>query len=515
MKRNIQCLLIAFLLLALCTLSACKDKYTVTFQNEEGEVYQTVVVVEGDKIEKPTNPIKEGHTFLNWIYNEENWNFEENIVSENMTLTALFLVNKYTITFDTNGGSDIESITDFYQNPIVKPEDPTKEGYIFMGWDQEIPTLMPSTDMTIKAIWYRDIMLACVGPLSGAASMYGQMVKRGIELAIEEINNAGGVNVNGVMTKIQIADFLDDQMDSSKAANALKTLMNQDIDMVIGAVTSGASEGLISEAIKYDVPVITPSASADSLTVGINGDAREERFNIFRACNNDSYQAKFMAQYAKKAGYNKVYVLCNEDDDYSVNLKNAFIKESELQGIEVLVKEYNDSVIDFTSYWTEIINQGYQCVYIPDYSYNVYKIIKTGYTKGYQGVCYGSDGWDGLLYELRSSDDYKFLEKCFYTSPFYSASESENVKKFVEAYMNKYSEVPHSFAAFGYDAIYIAKQAIEAAGSTDYEKVIEALTSSTFKSLVTANKDIKFVNGNPESNPFIITFKDGKEVEVK
>ena len=178
MKKNIRCLLIVFLLLTLCTLFACKEKYTVTFQNEEGEVYQTVVVIEGEKIEKPTNPTKEGHTFFNWIYNEENWNFEENIVSENMTLTALFLVNKYTITFDTNGGSDIESITDFYQNPIVKPEDPIKEGYIFMGWDQEIPTHMPSTDMTIKAIWYRDIMLACVGPLSGAASIYGQMVKK-------------------------------------------------------------------------------------------------------------------------------------------------------------------------------------------------------------------------------------------------------------------------------------------------------------------------------------------------
>ena len=148
----------------------------------------------------------------------------------------MFLLNKYTITFDTNGGSDIESITDFYKNPIVMPEDPIKEGYIFMGWDQEIPTHMPSTNMTIKAIWYRDIMLACVGPLSGAASMYGQMVKRGIELAIEEINNAGGVNVNGVMTKIQIANFIDDQMDASKAANALKTLMNQDIDMVIGVL---------------------------------------------------------------------------------------------------------------------------------------------------------------------------------------------------------------------------------------------------------------------------------------
>ena len=515
MKRNITFILILFLFLSIVTLCGCKPKYTVVFQNGEGEVYQTVVVIEGEKIEKPIEPIKEGYTFLSWTYNNKNWDFENDVVSENLTLTSLFLINQYTITFDTCGGSAIEAITDYYNNPIEKPDDPIREGYIFIGWDQEIPTNMPSKDMTIKAIWNRDIMLACVGPLSGAASMYGQVVKKGIELAVEEINNAGGVNLNGVMTKIKIADFLDDQMDASKAANALKTLMDQDIDIVIGSVTSGATEGLIREAIKYDVPVITPSGTADQLTIGEGGNEREGRYNIFRACNNDSYQAEYMAQYAKKAGYNKVYVLYNEDYDYSISLKNAFVLEAEVQGIELVVKEYNDSVRNFSSYWTEIIDEGYQCVYIPDYSDNVYNIIKTGYTNGYQGVCYGSDGWDGLLFELRSSDDYNFLEKCFYTSPFYSSSESEAVKKFVEAYKNKYNEIPSAFAAYGYDAIYIAKQAIEQASSTEYEKVIEALTTSTFKGLVTTNKDIKFVNGNPESNPFVVTFKDGKEVEAK
>ena len=517
MKKNTLYILILFLLLAMFTLFACYlfEKYTVTFQNEEGEVYQTVVVIEGEKIIKPEDPSKEGYTFLNWVYNGENWIFSDYTVSDNMTLTAKFLINKYTITFDTDGGTTIETITDYYQNPIVKPEDPTREGYIFMGWEPEIPANMPSMDMTIKAIWYRPIMLGCVGPLSGAASMYGQMVKKGIELAVEEINKAGGVNVNGVMTEIQIADFIDDQMDFSKAANALKTLMNSNVDMVIGAVSSAATEGLISEAIKYDVPVISPSGTADQLTVGQEGNEREERYNIFRACNNDSYQAKYMAQYAKQAGYNKVYVLYNNEEDYSNSLKDEFILEAKSQGIEVVVGEYNDSERDFSSLWTSIINEGYQCVYIPDYYYNVYNVLKAGYTKGYQGVCYGSDGWDGLIYEIRSTDDYKFLEKCFYTSPFHSASESETVKKFVEAYKNKYNEIPSAFAAYGYDAIYIAKQAIEKAGSTEYDKVIEALTNSTFKGLVTTNKDIKFVNGNPESNPFIITFKDGKEVEAK
>ena len=360
------------------------------------------------------------------------------------------------------------------------------------------------------------IKLGSSGPLSGEASIYGQSVKKGLELAVEEINNAGGVNVNGKMMKLELIDFVNDEADAGKAATALTKLVSKKVDVVVGAVTSGATEGLINEAVKYGVPVITPSGTADKLTVGEDGNQRDQRTNVFRACFYDSYQGKFMAKYTKDAGYAKAYVLFNNDDAYSVGLKDAYVAEAATQGVEVVAVGYPKTTTDFSSYWAPVLAGEYQCVYLPDYYENVYNILKTGYAAGYQGVCYGGDGWDGVIQQVKDGDDVSFLENCFYTNHYFGGSESTAVKKFIEAYKAKYNgEDPVSFAALAYDAVYIAKQAIEKAGTTDYAKVVEALTNETFTGLVTSNDGFKFVNGNPEKAATVITFKDGKEVEAK
>ena len=360
------------------------------------------------------------------------------------------------------------------------------------------------------------IKLGSSGPLSGEASIYGQSVKKGLELAVEEINNAGGVNVNGKMMKLELIDFVNDEADAGKAATALTKLVSKKVDVVVGAVTSGATEGLINEAVKYGVPVITPSGTADKLTVGEDGNQRDQRTNVFRACFYDSYQGKFMAKYTKDAGYAKAYVLFNNDDAYSVGLKDAYVAEAATQGVEVVAVGYPKTTTDFSSYWAPVLAGEYQCVYLPDYYENVYNILKTGYAAGYQGVCYGGDGWDGVIQQVKDGDDVSFLENCFYTNHYFGGSESTAVKKFIEAYKAKYNgEDPVSFAALAYDAVYIAKQAIEKAGTTDYAKVVEALTNETFTGLVTSNDGFKFVNGNPEKAATVITFKDGKEVEKK
>ena len=157
------------------------------------------------------------------------------------------------------------------------------------------------------------IKIGSSGPLSGSASIYGQAVKKGVELAIEEINNAGGVKVDGKQLPLELTYFANDEADSAKAAAALKELISKKVDVVVGAVTSGATEGLIGEAVTYGIPVITPTGTADQLTVGVKGNERAVRSNIFRACFYDSYQGKYMAEYAAAAGYKKSYVLFNND----------------------------------------------------------------------------------------------------------------------------------------------------------------------------------------------------------
>jgi len=360
------------------------------------------------------------------------------------------------------------------------------------------------------------IKIGSSGPLSGSASIYGQAVEKGVKLAIEEINKAGGVNVNGKMMELELVDFVNDEADANKAGAALTTLVSKKADVIVGAVTSGATEGLISEAVKYGIPVITPTGTADKLTAGDNGDERATRANVFRACFYDSYQGKFMAEYAAEKGIKKAYVLYNNDEDYSKGLKDAFVTTAQSKNIDVATAGYSKNDKDFNAFWVPILEGGYDCVYVPDYYENVYNILKTGYSKGYTGVAYGGDGWDGVIQQVKEGDDASFLENCFYTNHYFGASEQAAVKKFVEAYGAAYNgEVPVSFAALGYDAVYIVKQAIEAAKSVEYADVVAALTNGTFSGLVTSSEGFNFKDGNPEKAATVITFKDGKEVEAK
>ena len=359
------------------------------------------------------------------------------------------------------------------------------------------------------------IKIGSSGPLSGSASIYGQAVKEGVELAIEEINAAGGVKVGEDYKKLELVDFVNDEADAKKAAAGLTSLVAKNVDVVVGAVTSGATEGLIAEAVKHGVPVITPTGTADKLTVGDNGDEREVRYNVFRACFYDSYQGKYMGEYAAQKGVKKAYVLYNNDEDYSKGLKDAFVKAAQAGGVEVATAAYSKQDKDFNAFWVPVLEGGYDCVYLPDYYENVYNILKTGYEKGYTGVCYGGDGWDGVVQQLKEGEDASYLENCFYTNHYFGKSENETVKTFVQKYEAKYGTTPVSFAALGYDAVYIAKQAIEAAGSVEYDAVVEALTTGTFTGLVTSSQPFTFNNGNPEKAAVVITFKDGKEVEAE
>ena len=517
MKKIIKLNLILFLMIFIVGLTSCSKEYTVTCLNEDGSVYTSVMVNNKQGFVKPVDPVKEGYSFIGWFNGDEKWDYANYNVTADLTFVAKFEINKYTITFETGGGSIIHSITKEYNSFIDSPSNPVREGYEFVGWDKEIPTTMPSKNMTINAIWKRDnIKIVAISPLSSYLSMYGQAVKNGIELAVEEINASGGVNINGEMVKLEIAQYIDDKGDLTTASNKVANMISQNepIDIILGPVTSSTTETFVNDTSKYGIPVITPTGTHDKLTVGDNGDERDVRYNVFRACFNEAYQGEYMAKYAAEAGYKKVYVLYNIDEEYSIGLKDAFIKTCAEQNVLVTAAAYSESDKDFGAYWIPVLKGGYDCVYVPDYYENAYNILKTGYANGFTGVCYGSDGWDGLITQVGPNDDITFLENCFYTNHFFSKSESEVVKSFVEKYQNKYGTVPVTFAALGYDSVFIAKQAIESCGSTKYEDVIEALNTCTFTGLVTSSSPFSYINGNPLKEAFVITFRDGKEVEA-
>lgn len=125
--------------------------YTVTFQSEGGSEVASQIRA-NTPAAQPDNPTKEGHTFIGWYSGESEWDFETPVTAD-LTLTAKWQINRYTITFDTAGGSEVAPITQDYGTTITAPANPAKTGYTFAGWDREIPTTMPAGDMTITARW--------------------------------------------------------------------------------------------------------------------------------------------------------------------------------------------------------------------------------------------------------------------------------------------------------------------------------------------------------------------------
>lgn len=136
--------------------------YTVTFQSEGGSEVASQIRA-NTPADQPADPTKEGYTFIGWYNGESEWNFETPVTAD-LTLTAKWQVNQYTITFDTAGGSEVPSITQDYGTAITAPANPTKTGYTFAGWDKTIPTTMPAGDMTITARWIENRVIVIIRP---------------------------------------------------------------------------------------------------------------------------------------------------------------------------------------------------------------------------------------------------------------------------------------------------------------------------------------------------------------
>lgn len=136
--------------------------YTVTFQSEGGSEVASQIRANAPAA-RPADPTKEGYTFIGWYKGESEWDFETPVTPD-LTLTAKWQLNRYTITFDTAGGSEVPSITQDYGTAITPPAAPTRTGYTFAGWDKTIPTTMPAGDMTITARWTENRVIVIIRP---------------------------------------------------------------------------------------------------------------------------------------------------------------------------------------------------------------------------------------------------------------------------------------------------------------------------------------------------------------
>ena len=274
------------------------------------------------------------------------------------------------------------------------------------------------------------IVLRSSGPLTGDYSVYGIATDKGMQLAVEEINAKGGVTIDGVQYKLDYKMY-DDQGDGTKSKSSYLQDAKK-VDIWVGSVTSGAADSVAAEAAKNNVPMITPSGTADNLTVGANNN-RADRPNVFRACYNDSLQGIVMANFAKTIEASKVAVLVNTTSTYSTGLRDSFVtKATELAAYDFsTVLDYTEDTSDFTSIVSQVLEAGVDCVFIPDYYAKASSIIKQLRSAGYTGKFLGVDGWDGILDVI--GEDLGKLADCYFCNHYSADSESQKVKDFIAA----------------------------------------------------------------------------------
>lgn len=340
------------------------------------------------------------------------------------------------------------------------------------------------------------VKIGGIGPLTGAYANYGLSEKNGAELAVKEINEAGGIAGKQIELSYQ-----DSQGESESAVNAYGKLMDWGMEVSLGCVLSGENASVVAAARDDDVLLITPSGSADKC---IEGNSR-----AFRVCFYDSYQGAAAAQYIKENNIvDTVGVLYQSDVDYSVGLYNAFVDQCGKLGITIAeTQTFTASTsTDFSTQVNALVASGVKLVFIPIYAEEASTFLTQARGK-FAGDVYffGADGLDGILGKVEQ--DPTIANNVLMLTPFAADNPSENVQSFVKKYQEAYGATPDQFAADAYDAVYAIKAAIEKAGSASGDALASALTSLTVEGVtgtMTWGSD-----GNTSKNASAILYYDG------
>ena len=343
------------------------------------------------------------------------------------------------------------------------------------------------------------ITIGTVTTNSGTAAAYGEAEVKGFELAVSEINAKGGIN--GKKVKLE---SMDDKGDATEASNAYNKLAGDNNVLAVAGPTISATTAAVAPlADQSKLVTIAPAATSDSIETGNY---------LFRTCFKDSYQGEVASRFAaENLKVKKVAVLYGTGDPYSSGVGEAFAKAAEKLGLEVVDKESSSSADDteYSAQLQKIQASGAELLYAP-YYYSVAGpyIIPQARSVGFEGYVMGPDGYDGL----KLTGDKSQYNKTYYTTH-YSADDNTNTKvqDFIKSYKSKNNAEPNTFAALGYDTIYMIKQAIEKAGeNATREDVRNAVAGMTFDGVT--GKFTMDKSGSPTKSVTVLEMKDGKPV---
>ena len=293
-----------------------------------------------------------------------------------------------------------------------------------------------------------------IGPTTGGAAIYGLAVQYGAQIAVDEINAAGGIN--GSMIEFS---FEDDEHNPEKSVNAYNALKDWGMKILLGPVTSGPSTAVSAEAATDNMFMLTPSGSSPDIIA--------DKTNVFQVCFSDPNQGHRSAQYiGENKMASKVAVIYDSSDVYSTGIYEKFAEEAKNQPFEIVSAEAftADSKSDFSVQLQKAKAAGAELLFLPIYYSESALILTQANDMDYKPIIFSCDGMDGILGV--DNFDTALAEGVVLLTPFVADEPDEATQSFVTKYQQMYGEVPNQFAADAYDGMYILKTALEKAGAT-------------------------------------------------
>ena len=343
-----------------------------------------------------------------------------------------------------------------------------------------------------------------IGPLTGEAAIYGNAVKNGAQIAVDEINALGGVQIE--------LKFQDDVADGETAVNAYNKLLDDGMQVLVGPVTTGSAIAVSAKLYEDRVFGLTPSASSPDVTSG--------KDNMFQLCFTDPNQGVAAADYiAENRADSTVAVIYRNDDAYSQGIRDAFVAELKANGMEAVYEGTftKDTATDFSVQLTAAQSAGADLVFLPIYYQPASVILSQADAMGYAPTFFGVDGMDGIL--TLEGFDTSLAEGVTVQSPFSADATDDATVSFVEKYVALAGETPNQFAADGYDCVYALYNALNEAGCTpdmSAEDICEALVATFTGGFsvdgLTGYNMTWSANGEVSKAPNIYVITDGKYV---
>jgi branched-chain amino acid transport system substrate-binding protein len=366
------------------------------------------------------------------------------------------------------------------------------------------------------------IILGEFGSLTGGTATFGKSTQKGIEMALEEINKAGGIE--GKLIRIIVED---DQSKPEEAATVVKKLVTQDkVLIVLGEVASSRSLAGAPICQEGKVPMITPSSTNPKVTQV--GDY------IFRVCFLDPFQGEVMAKFARNTlKVNKAAILKDIKNDYSVGLAQFFAEIFKNLGGTIISEEsYSEGDIDFRAQLTALKAKNPEVIFIPGYYTEVGLITRQARDLGINVPLIGGDGWDSpRLIEIGG----KALENTYYSNHYAPEDPRPEVQKFISDFKAKYNEIPDAMAPLGYDAARIAFDAIKKSGILEGKNIKDSYNKNPkakslmdavnternrerIRDVIAQTKDFPGVTGvitidqnrNAQKSSVVLKYEDGK-----